>query len=319
MSGFVIASSFFDIIYNNIWIKTDRIDESFASIPNEIYFGFEVFKDDFYIWNSNFQPITLEAIIPVNIDQNIYFLDDITGPYLPLQIKQTTLIIQSQGKPVINGYLIFQFNPPVPHSQLVVNITLSFKGAGYILFPINEYISENFELTYNFSIVISQNLSGKEQRRLLIDRSKKYITASFIIDNVNESNILNLSKLLDGQIALIPFVLEPLTPVANNLFGLTNIYVQEDFSQYFELFRTKFILIHDKSNNNAALRKIVNLQPSSKLITIEQPINKNFYKRTTKIYPAHFYIIKSINETQISKNAIIFDIEMEEIFSNLDY
>jgi hypothetical protein len=295
----VITSSFFDIIYNQIWMRETYLN--FGSITSDYLY-------DFYIWNATFQTVNLESVIPTYLDTNIYFLDNLEGNYTPLRYKPTKLIIKQVGPFSVNGYYLFDFTPPTAD--------LKFKIEGFRLFllPFNEYISENFELTYNFLVVISQNLFSKEQRRLLIDRSKKQITASFIIDNVGKSSIPALLKLLDGVLVAIPYSIETLTPVANNLFGLTNIYVQEDFSQYFELFRTKFIFIYDKSNNNVTAEKIVNLQPSLKLITIEKPINKNFYKRTTKIYPANFYIVTNINETFISKTAIKFDIELEEGF-----
>jgi len=292
-----IAKSMFEIIYFQVWLMYNNLDVGLITMTK--YY-------DFYIWNANFSNVNLIEIQKIGLD-NIYYTDDIIGLFSPLQEKDTLIKILFEGSPVINGYFSHLFD--------VGNYDLYISGLRVLPIPMTHFICDKVNFKLSFSIAVAVNMFLKEQRRLLVDKPLRNLSGSIFFDRLGSSNIMNLLDQYGGRICACSIPFEKLTPVAENLFGLKNIYVEEDISQYSEIDTCPLLLVYYKDKGIAYCYEISNIDKSNKLITLKLPIDKQSLKNNIELYPAFFAIIESVtNNAKIGKYTIA-DVSFQEVYN----
>lgn len=289
--------SFFDVIYNQIWLAFRKLDVGLIS--NDKYFNF-------YIWNAYFTDINLIEILRQNLD-GVYLTSNITGLFKPTQEKQTQIKVTVDGSPVINGDFIFRFD--------IEDDILHIPGLRVVPMPITQYISDSFVFKISYSLAIAVNMFLKEQRRLLVDKPLRKIDGTVILEQLGASNVINLLDKFGGRLCACSIPFEKLTPVASNLQGLKNIYVNETISQYSEIDSCGLLLIYFKNTGKASCYEIESINKENKLIVLKTPIIESCPRQDIELYPAMFSIIESASETvKIGKYALA-DISIQEVYN----
>lgn len=291
-------TSFFDLFYNTIWVRPVNID---CGLIVEVQYY------DLYVWNAYLKESKDITEVLVNNLSGVYLLDNITGTLAPTQEVHTLIKVETIGATTLDGYIEIKTTDK--------NFQISIIGLRVLLTPIMGYESENLEITYELPVIIATNYNQCEQRRLLLDKSKKTIIGKIFVDDLGTNILMNIFERMGGIVLGIPYPVEELTPVLDNLYGVTNIYVNEDFSDYYEIFKAKYIIVYDKNLKNIGAYEIESLDSSSKLIVLKNAVNSNFYKQYTKIYPMIFCKANRIQPIFLGKNYGEFEVELVEVFT----
>lgn len=291
------ANSMFEIIYFQIWLMYNNLDVGLITMTK--YY-------DFYIWNAYLSNVNLTKIEKISPD-GIYYTDDITGIFSPLQEKDTLIKISQEGPPVINGYFAHIFD--------VGNYDLYISGLRVLPIPLTHFICDRLNLKWSFTIAVAVNMFLKEQRRLLVDKPLRSLNGSIFFDRLGSSNIMNLLDQYGGRICACSIPFEKLTPAVENLFGLKNIYVEEDLSQYSEIDTCPLLLVYYKDTGRAYCYEISNIDKSNKLITLKLAIDRQSIKNNIELYPAFFAIIESVSNTAKIGKYTIADVSFQEVYN----
>jgi hypothetical protein len=291
------AKSMFEIIYFQIWLMYKNLDVGLITMTK--YY-------DFYIWNAYFSNVNLTNIEKIDLD-GLYYTDDITGIFSPLQEKDTLIKVSQEGSPIIDGHFAHIFDVDIYY--------LYISGLRVIPIPLTHFICDRLNFKLSFSIAVAVNMFLKEQRRLLVDKPLKSVNGSIFIDRLGSSNIINLLDQYGGRIVACSIPFEKLTPVAENLYGLKNIYVEENISQYSEIDTCPLLLVYYKDTGKAYCYEIINIDKSNKLITLKLPIDRQSLKNNIELYPAFFAIIESVTNTAKIGKYTIADVSFQEVYN----
>jgi len=289
--------SYFDIIYNQIWLAFKRLDVGL--ITNDKYFNF-------YIWNAYLTNRNLTEILRQNLD-GVYLTSDITGLFKPTQEKQTQIKVTMEGSPVINGDFVFKFD--------IEDHTLNITGLRVVPMPLTQFISDNFVFKLSYSFATAINMFLKEQRRLLVDKPLRSLNGTVILEQLGASNIINLLDKFGGRLCACSIPFEKLTAVASNLQGLKNIYVNETLTQYTEIDSCSLLLIYFKNTGKASCYEIESINKANKLVVLKTPVIENSPRADIELYPAVFSIIENATENvKIGKYALA-DVSIQEVYN----
>lgn len=293
------AETFCDIIYDQIWIYPNNINTGLIT---------EDKIERFYIWNAfRNQSVTISDIQKYQLYTET-IIDNLVNFILnPLQEKQTAILYPLTGNTTFNGAFIFSF------SNINYTLSLQTQGLRVLPIPIIKFVENTLEIIYTFNIIITSNLNLLEQRRLLIDKSKKIIKGQFFVNNIFIYKIYELLDKIGGICCGIPFVIEPLTPTNNILQNLSQIQVKETFNDYIELFNTNYVLLYDDKNNIFEIKEIIDRNTLTKTITLRYPITQNFTGKFTIIYPVIFVDITDIKIISLSHEKALIELEAKEI------
>ena len=293
-----------NLFYNQVWIYPNYID--CKAITRDL-----TYKVMF--WNTYFfRDITVNEI--VNVSLNNVLIEDITGQtYKPLHYDYFTVEVKKEGSAVVDGYFNIKTNDIGDYSEL----RLTIRGLRIILLPLYEYVSGELSIRYEIPVVISSNMFNEEQRKVLTDKEKKSFTGRFFVDNLGKAQLMNLFELTGGMIVGIPYYIEPLTPVEDDLQYLSEFHANEDFTNYREIFKCKYLFIYDKEQQNITAEEIVSIDTTEKKITLNEPISFSFKKKSTIVFPLILCKIISINPRFIKDKYGEVNLELEEVYVKL--
>lgn len=281
------TTSFADIFYNNIWIIPKKINAGFITSP--VYY-------DLLIWNAYFVDKALTEVINHNLD-GVFIVDDVVKTYQALESMQTQIRISNEGSITLHGSIEFKF------SQQSFFITID--GTRIVPLPLAYFLSDSYRFKYYFNVVTSANMLLKEQRRIVVDKYLREIDARVFIDKLGKTSAINYFDNIGGKLCGIGIPHEKMTQVANDLYGLTNIYVNEDIANYIELQNCNLLMLFDTETTKVELALIDSINTSQKLITLKYAIRGHFLKNSTIIYPAFMCIVKEVsNEARIGKYTV---------------
>jgi len=292
------ASDMYDIFYNQIWLSLTNISAGLVS-TDQYY--------NFYIWNAYTQKVNLNQIQNNSLD-GISFSSDITGVYNPLVQKSTVIKIQAvNGQPVINGSFGFLFD-------VGGNYNLFITGLRIATLPLVHIIPDSFEFTLTYALVNAVNMFLKEQRRNLVDMPlRSYKAKAFIDDTSFGSARTNLDQ-HGGKLFAIAIPFEKITPVVNNLNGLSSIAVNEDISKYTEITTCPLLVVYQKSTQVAYCFEVDSIDTTNKVIKLQYPVTNNLPAGDIEIYPAIYGIISNISQEGMAGKFSVVDFEAKEVF-----
>jgi len=306
LSGVYYAFNSLDLnlFYNQVWIYPNYID--CKMITRDLTYSV-------IFWNTYFfRTITVKDVTNVNL--NNVNIEDITNKsYEPLYYESFLVEVKKEGSATVDGYFDIETDDVGNYSQL----KLAIKGLRIILLPLYEYISGELSVRYEIPVVISNNMFNEEQRKVLTDKEKKSFTGRFFVDILGRTSLMNLFELTGGMIVGIPYCIEPLTPVEDDLQYLSEFHVNEDFTNYREIFKCKYIFIYDKEQQNITAEEVVSVNASEKKITLKDSISFSFKKKSTLVFPMVLCKIVSISPKFIKEKYGEINLELQEVYANL--
>jgi len=306
LSGVYYAFNSLDLnlFYNQVWIHPNYID--CKMVTRDLTYSV-------IFWNTYFfRTITVKNITNVNL--NNVNIEDITNKsYKPLYYENFLVEVKKEGSATIDGYFDIETDDIGDYSHL----KLTIRGLRIVLLPLYEYISGELSIRYEIPVVISSNMFNEEQRKVLVDREKKNFTGRFFVDILGKTSLMNLFELTGGMIVGVPYCIEPLTPVEDDLQYLSEFHVNEDFTNYREIFRCKYIFIYDKEQQNFTAEEVTSVDATNKKITLSEPISFSFKKKSTLVFPMILCKIVSINPKFIKGKYGEVNLELQEIYANL--
>ena len=183
-----------------------------------------------------------------------------------------------------------------------------------VVLPIYGFVSNSLQIKYNYPVVISQNLFGDEVRRLVGWDFKRTIRGTFFVDTMGQNEFLNLLEISGGKLVGIPLVIEPVTPVEENLQGLDYLQVEESLEDYFNLLRSYYLWLYDYKRRNLEVHLIYFIDDFYNEIYLYSHIEKEFYKKTTVIYPLVVGVVQNVNIKFIKDKYCEVDLELQEVY-----
>jgi len=292
----LLADSMFNIIYNQIWLAFRRLEA--RVIPSDKYW-------DFWIWNAYFEEENLQEIEAQGALEGVFFTTDIRGVFKPLQMKETLLKVMVEGPPTIKGLFLLLF------TQETLSVEVS--GLRILALPLANFISRNLTYTLSVPLVVSTSMRLKEQRRALSDVALRRIKGKVFVDTSGTTNLFNLLDKHGGKLFSCAIPFERLTPVADNLIGLTVIYVEEDLTEYTEIDKSPGLLIYFMDTGKSSFYEIESIDKQNRCITIKLPVAENAPKNRIKVFPAFYAVITNVRENVRVGKYTVIELEMQEV------
>jgi len=287
----------FDLYYNQIWLVPTLIDAGL--ITEEKTYAV-------HVWNAKMDTVTLVSMSKHNLpDESIspvYSNEDM----LPTKELSFTVTIPLKGRPVINGYFQFTFNPIDKYLYIrgkrVIQI---IKGA--CLFG----DEPSCTITYNYPVVQITTDKLKQQRRLGAYFLKRNLRIRVDVP-VGKEKFFHDIEYGIGRVFAVIVPYEKMTPTADNLQNLSTIYVNEDISYYFNLKKSDFIAIVNEPTNEAEVKEISSIDYANKRIDLAYSVKGDFPKEYTKIYPCIIGYLTSYSSTRTHPKILRVEYEIEE-------
>jgi len=294
----LIHSLGYYLYYDQVWITSDKIDCGLITID----LNYSIF-----MWNSYYdKSVTITNISTGSLDN--VFVENITGyVFKPLNWRYIAIEVKSEGSAILNGYVDF-FTDDDIYNPVSVKIT----GIRLLLLPLYEFISGELRINYKYPVVIVTNYENREQRRLAVDKVKKSISGRFFVDNFNKTQLMTFLEKCGGNVVGLGFLPEPLTSSNDILFGQTEIYFNEDFSEYDELFNVDYLLIYDPRNKYITAIEIESIDTANKKITLVQPIQLQFDPKTTLFFPLIACKVLKFSPKTYREGNCFIELEFEE-------
>lgn len=294
-----VSKSFYDIVYNQVWIVPDNINAGLVS--KDIY-------QTLIIWNA-FRDRNIDiSIEKLGLSDNELIVSPIPNTLTPDQCHENKILIKLVGSFMINGSFNFTL------SDFPYIFVIKVSGIRVLLLPLTTFFQDNFAVTLSIPVSISTTWNLKEQRRLVVDKMLKTITAS-AVKEVTKSSIFNKLERSGGKVAAIPIVTEKISQVLNDIYGVTSFYINEDVSNYIWLYETSLLFIIDTSSEQMELTSVTSVDATNKVIQVSSPISGHFNKNTTEIYPALICTIEKCTTSAIDVFGKLrkFDMEFREM------
>jgi len=95
---------------------------------------------------------------------------------------------------------------------------------------------------------------------------------------------------------------------------LSSIQVREDFSNYRELFRCKYLFIYDKKQQNITAEEISSIDAINRTINLKYPVSFSFKKEDTVMFPLVICTLTTINPKFIKGKYGEVSLEFQEVY-----
>ncbi|MCX8029886.1 MAG: hypothetical protein N2712_07835 [Brevinematales bacterium] len=295
----VVASDMTNVIYNQIWIVPTKINAGLVT-KTEYY--------DVYIWNAYiYQVKTIQEVVRVSLF-DVYFSQNLSNRQLKtLELLQTSIVCEGSGVPFFDGYFKLKISGEYYYIYVL--------GQRILVLPVVHFLADSYRFIYQFEVAKAINNVMKEQRRLIHPSCIRSISGNVYIPELSKNFTVNIMDRLGGKVLGVSIPHEKMTPTANNIQGLTTVYVNETISNYTELSSSKFILAFREDNFAYECLVVSSIDLPNKKITLNSAVVGDFPKSVTVLFPLLVSKADSVSVEAKVGNYAIADISITEVFT----
>lgn len=286
-----------NFLFGKIFFSPSRVDAGI--IGADIMYRIE-------IWNSDYERAAVLSQIQGTATEGT----EITHPLLPITItrgdeEQHQLTIFKTGPSIQNTTYLYNFG------NIRYSLIVSGQRIRIWAWPCNW--GNGCKMSYRFATAVYQNQRFYEQRRPLMSRLMRSMSADYLVEEEEMQKFVNDLRNLSLYRLAIPLYLEEILPTAIQESLITTA---ENLLEYWNLqnYATHVLLIARNNLFTAALYQIAALTANT--ITTVFPISSTFLPENALVFPAVFGIIENKTLSLATEQTLIATINFKEFLQN---
>jgi len=280
-------------IFNRIWFAPYLIDCDFI-VENRTY--------EIKIWNAfEKTAISVTAIDKIDPEGTKLSHTNLPVTIAPGGEQIFTLTVHANGPAIQQTRYLFTINAKV-YETLITGLRV------LPVLPEPDW-GKNVTLNLFFETVIATGDRLQEQRRALLTRPARSVKVELLLTGEKAQTQKNTFLFGTDKTFATPLYPELMTP-KDKVTGSTALTMNEELSCFWNLNNAcRFVIVVDHEEQKGEIKEIVRIEGNT--IILASPINGQYPKNRTYIYPAYIGKLKSV-ETRtltdtVDRIAVVFD------------